>query len=97
LGAGFFQLKPAPPSSPRPRLGLRAACPRGGPGQQAAPRVYAHYRFTDTIEDLPCFVSSNISKDKKNPFIIALHGLGGSPASLLRGILDLAERAETSE
>ena len=52
------------------------------------------YHFTDTNEDLPyaVFVSSKVSKDKKNPLIIALHGLGGGPASLLRGnALDLAE------
>lgn len=59
------------------------------------PRVQQRtYHFEDTNEDLPyaVFVSSKISKDKKNPLIIALHGLGGNPNSLLRGnALDLAE------
>jgi pimeloyl-ACP methyl ester carboxylesterase len=38
------------------------------------------------------FVSSKVSKDKKAPLIIALHGLGGGPNTLMRGnLLDLAE------
>jgi predicted peptidase len=38
------------------------------------------------------FVSSKVTKDKKNPLIIALHGLGGNPNTLMRGnLLDLAE------
>ena len=38
------------------------------------------------------FVSSKVTEDAENPLIIALHGLGGSPLSLLRGnALDLAE------
>jgi predicted peptidase len=52
------------------------------------------YHFADTNEDLPyaVFVSSKVSKDKKNPLIIALHGLGGNQNSLMRGnTIDLAE------
>ena len=38
------------------------------------------------------FVSSRVTKDKKNPLIIALRGLGGDPNTLMRGnLLDLAE------
>lgn len=38
------------------------------------------------------FVSSRVTKDKKSPLIIALHGLGGDPNTLMRGnLLDLAE------
>jgi pimeloyl-ACP methyl ester carboxylesterase len=38
------------------------------------------------------FVSSRVTKDRKNPLIIALHGLGGNPNTLMRGnLLDLAE------
>jgi predicted esterase len=38
------------------------------------------------------FVSSKVTKDKKAPLIVALHGLGGDGNSLLRGnALDLAE------
>src|SRR5688572_28489631 len=73
------------------------------PGQQAAapggrgaidPRVQQRtYKFTDT-EDLPyaLFVSSKVSKDKKNPLIVSLHGLGGSQNTMMtRNALDLAE------
>jgi predicted peptidase len=59
------------------------------------PRVQQRtYHFADTYEDLPyaVFVSSKVTKDKKNPLIIALHGLGGNPNTLMRGnLLDLAE------
>src|SRR5262245_38031389 len=69
---------------------------RGGRGQQPPdPRVQNRiYIFKDTNEFIPyaVFVSSKVRKDKKSPLIIALHGLGGSPTSLLRGnALDLAE------
>ena len=61
----------------------------------ADPRVQQRtYQFTDTNEALPyaVFVSSKVRPDRKNPLIVALHGLGGSPNSLLRGnALDLAE------
>ena len=52
------------------------------------------YHFQDTNEDLPyaVFVSSKVTKDKKIPLIIALHGLGGDQNSLMRGnTVDLAE------
>lgn len=59
------------------------------------PRVQQRkYHFADTNEDLPyaIYVSSKVSKDKKNPLIIALHGLGGDQNSLMRGnAVDLAE------
>jgi predicted esterase len=66
-----------------------------GINQPPDPRVQQRtYRFSDTNEDLPyaVFVSSKVSRDKRNPLIIALHGLGGTHNSLLRGnALDLAE------
>jgi predicted peptidase len=52
------------------------------------------YHFADSNEDLPyaVFVSSKVSKEKKNPLIVALHGLGGDHNSLMRGnAIDLAE------
>lgn len=79
-------------------LGFAQAPPNQAKGpinRPPDPRVQQRkYHFADTNEDLPyaVFVSSKVSKDKKNPLIIALHGLGGDPNSLLRGkALDLAE------
>jgi enterochelin esterase-like enzyme len=81
---------PAQPGAPQP--GGRGG--RGGFG--ANPRVQTRtYLFTDTNEQIPysVFVSSKVSKEKKNPLIIALHGLNGNSATLLRGnALDLAEQ-----
>lgn len=67
-----------------------------GRGQQPPdPRVQQRtYQFVDTNEALPyaVFVSSKVRPDRKNPLIVALHGLGGTHNSLLRGnALDLAE------
>ena len=68
---------------------------RGGINRPPDPRVQQRtYHFQDTNEDLPyaVFVSFKVTKDKKNPLIIALHGLGGDQNSLMRGnALDLAE------
>src|SRR5215211_1893025 len=70
-----------------------AGAPKGGKAPDA--RVQQRtYRFADTNEDLPyaLFVSSKVSKDKKAPLIVALHGVFGDGNSLLRGeALDLAE------
>jgi poly(3-hydroxybutyrate) depolymerase len=73
-----------------------AAAPAGPPPRAAAdPRVQQRtYVFKDTNEEIPygVFVSSKVSKDKKNPLIVALHGLGGDQNTMLRGAaLDLAE------
>ncbi len=69
--------------------------PKGIFNRPPDPRVQQRtYHFADTNEDLPyaVFVSSKVSKDKKNPLIVVLHPMGGNPNSLLRGnTLDLAE------
>jgi predicted peptidase len=68
-----------------------------GPGfiQSNDPRVQNRtYHFADTSEDLPycVFVSSKVSKDKKNPLIVSLHGLGIGPGYMCQGkAIDLAE------
>ena len=88
------------------QLGTTAR-PAAGPGGAAAapaqrggrgaidPRVQQRtYLFTDTNEQLPyaVFVSSKVSKDKKNPLIVALHGLGGDQNTMMRAnALQLAE------
>ena len=73
-----------------------AATAQKGKGKQAPdPRVQQRtYHFADTNVDLPyaLFVSSKVSKDRKNPLIIALHGLNADQNSLVRGsAVDLAE------
>ena len=59
------------------------------------PRVQNRtYHFADTGEDLPycLFVSSKVSKDRKNPLIVSLHGLGIGPGYMCQGkAIDLAE------
>jgi len=59
------------------------------------PRVQIRtYRFADTNEDIPyaIYVSSKVSRDKKNPLIVTLHGLGGTHTTMMRpNALDLAE------
>lgn len=59
------------------------------------PRVEQRtYHFAETDEEMPyaIFVSSKVSPDKKNPLIVALHGLGGNPNSLLHdNAIGLAE------
>src|SRR5580692_6196257 len=69
--------------------------PAAGPNRAPDPRVQQRkYHFADTNEELPyaLFVSSKVSKDKKAPLIVALHGVFGDGNSLLRGsALDLAE------
>jgi poly(3-hydroxybutyrate) depolymerase len=85
------------PTGQAPAAGARGQGGRGAGGfnQATDPRVQNRtYKFEDTGEDLPycVFVSSKVSKDKKNPLIISLHGLGIGPGFMCRGkALDLAE------
>jgi predicted peptidase len=77
----------------------QAAPPAPGRGGRAPipvdPRVQIKtYRFADTNEDIPyaIYVSSKVSRDKKNPLIVTLHGLGGTHTTMMRpNALDLAE------
>jgi predicted peptidase len=74
-----------------------AAAGRGGRAPiPVDPRVQMRdYVFSETNETMPyaLFVSTKVRPDRKAPLIIALHGLGGSPTSLLRAnALDLAEK-----
>ncbi len=59
------------------------------------PRVQQRkYHFAETNEDISyvLYVSSKVTKDKKNPLIVALHGLGGDGNFLVRErLVDLAE------
>jgi poly(3-hydroxybutyrate) depolymerase len=71
-----------------------AGAPKGVP-RAPDPRVQQRkYHFADTNEDLPyaLFVSSKVTKGKKAPLIVALHGVFGDGNALLRGsAIDLAE------
>ena len=52
------------------------------------------YHFDEAGKDIPyvLFVSSKVSRDRKNPLIVALHGLGGDGNFLVRDrLVDLAE------
>jgi dienelactone hydrolase len=90
------------PATPQPAAqqpgGQQAAAPGRGRGtgfvRSNDPRVQNRtYQFSDTEEMPYCvFVSSKVSKDKKNPLIISLHGLGIGPGFMCQGkALDLAE------
>ena len=86
-----FALIQAPSALGQPQAGA----PKGGFNRAPDPRVQQRtYHFADTNQEMPyaLFVSSKVSKNKKNPLIVALHGYGGDGNSLLRGnALDLAE------
>jgi poly(3-hydroxybutyrate) depolymerase len=73
----------------------KGGAPKGGFAKGPDPRVQQRtYHFDDNKPDMAyaLFVSSKVSKDKKAPLIVALHGLGGDGNSLLRGnAIDLAE------
>jgi hypothetical protein len=78
-----FNPRPAPAVQP-----AAAAQPAMPPRSPPDPRVQQRsYLFKDTNEELPyaVFVSSKVSKVRKAPLIIALHGYGGDPDTLLRG------------
>ena len=98
LAAGFLiastQIHLAQQPAQQPAPAAAAAAGRGGRGA-VDPRVQQRtYLFTDTGEQLPyaVFVSSKVSKDTKNPLIVALHGLGGDQNTMMRAnALQLAE------
>lgn len=99
LAAGFLivsthvQLGQQPGQQPAP--GAPAATGQRGGRGAVDPRVQQRsYVFPDTGEKLAyaVFVSSKVSKDKKNPLIVALHGLGGDQNTMMRAnALQLAE------
>jgi poly(3-hydroxybutyrate) depolymerase len=96
LSAGVM-LWQAPAQAQEPAA-KQAAKGKGGAGgfiKSNDPRVQNRtYHFADTNEDLPycVFVSSKVSKDKKNPLIISLHGLGIGPGYMCQGkAIDEAE------
>lgn len=98
LAAGFLlgSTRVQHAQQPAPSVpGAPAAVGRGGGRGAIDPRVQERtYTFADTNEQLPyaVFVSSKVSKNKKNPLIVALHGLGGDQNTMMRAnALQLAE------
>ena len=89
-----IQLGQQPSQQPGPGGAAAAPAQRGGRGA-IDPRVQQRtYTFKDTNEELPyaVFVSSKVSRDKKNPLIVALHGLGGNQNTMMGAYaLQLAE------
>jgi predicted esterase len=98
LGIGLFclivvalaQCTPAPPTGRPEQPPAPAAAPPStadDPSNLLSRVQNRRYLFTDTNENIPysLFVSSKVTKDKKNPLILALHGLGGGPTSLFGG------------
>ena len=89
------QLQLAQQLTQQPGPGAPAATGQRGGRGAVDPRVQQRtYLFADTNEQLPyaVFVSSKVSKDKKNPLIVALHGLGGDQNTMMRAnALQLAE------
>lgn len=72
---------------PKPKMGFN-------PFQMDPRAKELSYHFKDTDEDLKycLFVSSKVSKDKKAPLIVTLHGLGAGPSIMVtKQAVDLAE------
>jgi predicted peptidase len=70
---------------------------RGGGRGAVDTRVQQRtYTFAETNEQMPyaLFVSSKVTKDKKNPLIVSLHGLGGDQNTMVRESLRSVELAE---
>jgi predicted esterase len=98
LAAGITLIyAPLPAQEPAAKQGDKGKAKGGFGGfiKSNDPRVQNRtYHFADTNEDLPycLYVSSKVSKDKKNPLIVSLHGLGIGPGYMCQGkAIDLAE------
>src|SRR5262245_31809248 len=93
-----IQFAQQPAQQPAPAAADSQQAARGG-GQRGRvdPRVQQRtYVFKETNEFLPyaVFVSSKVRKDKKNPLIVALHGLGGDQNTMVRESFRAVELAE---
>src|SRR4026207_1699988 len=76
----------------QPALAAAAAPQAGRGGGRGAvdSRVQQRtYTFAETGEQMAyaLFVSSKVSRDKKNPLIVSLHGLGGDQNTMVRETL----------
>lgn len=82
----------AAPAAGAPQAG-RGGGQRGAVDARVQQRIYT---FADTKEQMPyaLFVSSKVSKSKKSPLIVSLHGLGGDQNTMVRESLRCVELAE---
>src|SRR5215467_9104248 len=101
LVAVQFALGPAPlAQDAAPQAALPNGAPqtgRGGGRGAVDSRVQQRsYTFADTGEQMPfaLFVSSKVTRDKKSPLIVSLHGLGGDQNTMVRESLRSVELAE---
>ena len=80
---------PAADGAPQPGRG-------GGRGAVDSRVQQRTYTFADTNEQMPyaLFVSSKVTRDKKSPLIVSLHGLGGDQNTMVRESLRSVELAE---
>ena len=77
---------PGPAKKPMPKFPITIK-----PDPRAEQRKY-HFKDTDKDLEYVVYVSSKVSEDKKNPLIIALHGMGGDANFIVRDrLIDLAE------
>jgi predicted peptidase len=85
---------------PTPQAAPPAQAPqagRGGGRGAVDSRVQQRtYTFAETNEQMPyaLFVSSKVTRDKKSPLIVSLHGLGGDQNTMVRESLRSVELAE---
>jgi predicted esterase len=79
-----------------PAVGKTAGQSRRAGGDPVDDRVeIREYSFKDTGENMPyaVFVSSKVTKDKKAPLVLALHGMGGNFGTFMRtAVVDEAEK-----
>lgn len=94
-GLALSQTQSAPPAAPA--AGAPQAAPADPWAATVDPRVQQRtYLFPDTNEQMPyaLFVSSKVSKAKKAPLIISLHGLGGTQNTMVSTRLKTIDLAE---
>jgi predicted esterase len=97
IASSQIQLAQQPAAAGAPATVAPQAGRGGGQRGGVDPRVQQRtYLFTDTNEQIPyaLFVSSKVSRDKKNPLIISLHGLGGTQDTMVRESLRSVQLAE---
>jgi predicted peptidase len=84
----------APPAAPTTEVPRADSVASRGPVDQRVQQLT--YAFADTGEQMPyaLFVSSKVTKDKKNPLIISLHGLNGDQNTMVRERLRSVDLAE---